>query len=395
MRSRRGRGEGSVFRRKDGLWAGSLTVGYDANGRRRRRAVYGRTKAEILAKLARLQHQAVTGTLGDPQRLTMAAYLTRWLEDAARPAVRPTTHRRYGEVIRLHVAPAIGGVALARLTPAHAQAMLTSMEKGGASARVRQMTFNVLHRALEQALRWGLVPRNVCDAAARPRVPRPTIRTLDAAQVRLLLAEAKDDRLEALYMLAVTTGMRQGELLGLQWEDVDLPGAAVQVRHQLQEIAGDLSLVEPKTARSRRRIDLPALAVVTLLEHRERLRAAGLSVREGYVFTDSRGGPLRKSNLLRRSFVPLLDLRRVREDLRKQGVAEDALPNGLPRVRFHDLRHTAATLHLASGTHPKVVQEMLGHSTISMTLDTYSHTIPSMQRAAAAAMDRILAGGAP
>ena len=216
------------------------------------------------------------------------------------------------------------------------------------------------------------------------------MRTLDAAQVRLLLAEAKGDRLEALYVLAVSTGMRQGELLGLQWEDIDLDRGTVQIRHQLHELAGQHALVEPKTAKSRRRVDLPALAVVALMEHRERMRTQGFSVGEGYVFTDTKGGPLRKSNLLRRSFVPLLDLRNTREALRTQDVAEDALPKPLPRIRFHDLRHTAATLHLASGTHPKVVQEMLGHSTISMTLDTYSHTVPSMQREAAATMDRLL-----
>lgn len=390
MAKRRGRGEGSVFRRRDGLWAGSLTVGYTETGRRRRRAVYGKTKGEVLAKLARLQHQALTGTLSDPQRLTVAAFLARWLEDAARPAIQASTHRRYGEIIRLHVVPCIGGAVLSRLTPAHVQGMLTVMEKGGASARVRQMTFNVLHRALGQALRWGMVSRNVCDAVARPRVPRRTMRTLDAAQVRLLLAEAKGGRLEALYVLAVSTGMRQGELLGLQWEDVDLDRGTVQIRHQLQELAGRLALVEPKTVKSRRRVDLPALAVVALMEHRERARAQGRSVGEGYVFTDTEGGPLRKSNLLRRSFFPLLTLRALREDLRKQGVAEGALPKPLPRVRFHDLRHTAATLHLAGGTHPKVVQEMLGHSTISMTLDTYSHTVPSMQKEAAATMDRLL-----
>jgi integrase len=390
MRKRRGRGEGSVFQRKAGLWVGTLTVGYDQKGKRRRRAVYGATKAEVLDKLTRLQHQALTGMLSDPQRLTVAVFLAKWLEDAARPAIQASTHRRYGEVIRLHVGPSIGGTALSRLTPAHVQGMLIAMEKGGASARVRQMTFNVLHRALGQALRWGMVPRNVCDAVARPRVPRRTMRTLDAGQVRLLLAEAKADRLEALYVLAVSTGMRQGELLGLQWEDVGLDRGVVQVRHQLQELAGRLTLVEPKTVKSRRQVDLPALAVMALMEHRERVRAPGRSVGEGYVFTDTEGGPLRKSNLLRRSFFPLLNLRNLREDLRKQGVAEEALPKPLPRIRFHDLRHTAATLHLTNGTHPKVVQEMLGHSTISMTLDTYSHTVPSMQKEAAARLDALL-----
>jgi integrase len=200
------------------------------------------------------------------------------------------------------------------------------------------------------------------------------MRTFGAAQVRQLLDAARGDRLEALFVLAVSTGMRQGELLGLQWEDLDFDHGTVQIRHQLQEVAGRLALVEPKTARSRRRVDLPAVAVLTLLEHRERMRVAGRSIGEGYVFIDTEGGPIRKSNLRRRSFRLLLDRAK------------------LPLLRFHDLRHTAATLHLAGGTHPKVVQEMLGHSTISMTLDTYSHVVPSMQKEAAATMNRLLTG---
>ncbi len=373
MRRRRGRGEGSIFRRKDGTWCAVLTAGYDANGKRRRCYTYGPTKTVVLEQLTRLRSDALSGTLGDAQRLTVAPFLTRWLEDACKPAVRATTHRLYEGLIRLHIVPHIGGVALARLTPVHVQGLLSAMEKAGASPKLRLLVYGVLHRAFRQAVQWGMVPRNVCEAVARPRAPRPTMHTFNADQVRQLLTAARGDRLEALYVLAVTTGMRQGELLGLQWEDVDLDHGTVQIRHQLQEVAGQLALVEPKTARSRRQVDLPALAVVALLEHRECMRAQRRSIGEGYVFTDSEGGPIRKSNLRRRSFDPLLTRAK------------------LPSLRFHDLRHTAATLHLQSGTHPKIVQEMLGHSTVSMTLEVYSHTTPTMQREAAAKLDRLLA----
>lgn len=392
MMKRRGRGEGSIFRRKDGLWCAAVTAGYDANGKRRRRSVYGTTKGAVLEQLTRLQHETLTGTLSDPQRFTVAAFLGKWVEDA-RPAIRATTHALYDGLIRLHIVPTIGGVALSKLSPAHLQGLLATMEKASASPKLRVLVYGVLHRALGQALQWGMVPRNVCEAVQRPRAPRPTMRTLNATQVSQLLEAVRVDRLEALYVLAVTTGLRQGELLGLQWENVDLDNGAVQIRHQLQEVAGKLALVEPKTSRSRRRVDLPALAVVALMEHRKRMRAQRFSIGEGYVFTDTEGGPIRKSNLRRRSFAPLLTLEGLRTKLRKEGVPEDALPKPLPRIRFHDLRHTAATLHLQGGTHPKVVQEMLGHSTISMTLDTYSHTVPSMQKEAAANMDRLLSGG--
>jgi integrase len=189
-------------------------------------------------------------------------------------------------------------------------------------------------------------------------------------QVIRLLAAAKDDRLEALYVLAVTTGLRQGELLGLQWEDVDFPGAALHVRHTLHELNGRLWIGEPKTKRACRQVDLPAIAVVALRGHRERMLIEDRS--DGLVFCDTQGGPLRKSNLLRRSFLPLL----------KRA--------GLPAIRFHDLRHTAATLLLAQGVHPKIVQERLGHSNIALTLDTYSHVLPGMGREAASKLDALL-----
>ncbi len=368
MRSRRGRGEGSVFRRRDGVWVGVVTAGYDDRGKRKRRTVYGATKGDVLEKLARLRADALGGMLGDPQRLTVATFLHRWLEDVARPSVRASVHRRYTEIVRLRIVPHIGGVVLSRLTPAHVQGMLAFLEKG-VSPRGRQMAYDRLHRALGQALQWGMVPRNVCDAVTRPRAPRPTMQVLIPEQVNALLEVARADRFHALYVLAVATGLRQGELLGLQWDDVDLGRAVLHVRRALHELAGRLWLDEPKSAKARRTVDLPVIAVAVLREHRERMLAEGHP--HGFVFCDTQGGPVRKSNLVRRSFLPLL----------KRA--------GLPRIRFHDLRHTAATLLLLQGVHPKVVQERLGHSQISITLDTYSHVLPSMGREAAAKLDAL------
>ena len=170
--------------------------------------------------------------------------------------------------------------------------------------------------------------------------------------------------------LAITTGLRQGELLGLQWDDVDFDGAALHVRHTLHELNGRLWIGEPKTRRARRQVDLPTIAIAALQDHQERMLIEGHP--HGLVFRDTRRGPLRKSNLVRRSFLPLL----------KRA--------GLPAIRFHDLRHTAATLLLAQGVHPKIVQERLGHSQISLTLDTYSHVLPGMGREAASKLDALL-----
>lgn len=372
MRSRRGRGEGSVYLRADGVWCASVTAGYDERGRRRRRVVYGASKGEALEKLAKAQHDTVLGVFPEPQRMTVADFLDRWLEDVAKPAVRLRTHEQYEWVIRKHIKRRIGGVQLQKLTPAHLQGFFTTMRNDGVSPRTQQIVFAPLRSALRQALRWGLIPRNPCDAVEKPRAPRPQFTVLDSKQTTALLTAARGNRLEALYVLAVTTGLRQGEMLGLQWDDVDLRARTLSVRHTLEEDnrSGDLRLVEPKTASARRRVDLLMLAVEALRRHRRAMLADGHV--GGLVFRDTDGKPIRKSNLTRRSFKPLLTKAK------------------LPDIRFHDLRHTAATLLLAEGVHPKVVQERLGHAQIHVTLDTYSHVLPSMQRDATARLDRLL-----
>jgi integrase len=225
-----------------------------------------------------------------------------------------------------------------------------------------------LHRALAQAVKWGLISANPCAAAERPRVGRKELKTLTPEQTRRLLDTARPHRLWALFVLAAGTGMRQGELFALRWSDLDLDAGAVTIQHTLEEIDGRFRLKEPKSKAGRRRVDLPAFAVEAVHEHRKRMLAEGHPTAP--VFCDRLGGFLRKSNFTRQVFKPLL----------KRA--------GLPDVRFHDLRHGHATWMLALGEHPKVVQERLGHAQITLTLDTYSHVLPSVQRAAADNLDR-------
>ena len=230
-------------------------------------------------------------------------------------------------------------------------------------------------RRLKKAVRWNLVSRNVCDGAQAPGISTKEIQPLTAEQASTLLATAKGDRLEALYVAAVTTGMRLGELFGMQWADVDLPNGAILVRHALQELNGKLTLTEPKTAKSRRRVELPKLAIDALREHRKRQFAAG-HMASGFVFTNTEGGPLRRSHFHRGDYKPLLT------------------KAGLPEIRFHDLRHTAATLLLLAGVHPEIVRDRLGHSKIGITIDLYSHVLPSMQKEAAGRLDSLLSAKA-
>ncbi len=237
----------------------------------------------------------------------------------------------------------------------------------------------VLHTALAQAEAWGVVPRNVARLVRPPRSPRREMTALTPEQVGGFLNAVRGDRLEALYVVAVTTGMRQGELLALRWKDIDLDARTVRVRTTLNATKSGIEFAEPKSARSRRQISLTITAVAALRRHRgaqleERLRVGTSWPEYDLVFASEVGGPLDGSNILRRSFYPLLR------------------SAGLPRVRFHDLRHSAATLMLSRGVPLKIVSEILGHSQISITADTYMHVTAGMQREAAAALDAVLGG---
>ncbi len=374
MSRRRGRGEGSIFQRKDGTWCGVLTTGYDANGKRRRRYVYGATKAEVLEAMVRLRTAVLDHTLGEPTKLRTSDYLARWLT-TSKPALRESTFTLYDMVIRRHIVPRIGGLVLSRLTAAHLQSLLADLESSDASPALRQVVFRVLHRALKQAVQWGTIPKNPADAVIRPKVPRKEMQVLTPDQARRFLQAVKEDRLHALYAVLLGCGLRLGEALGLTWPDLDLAKGTLTVNRQLQEVRGRLSLIEPKTASARRIVNLPGFVVEALRAHEDQARREGTLLNDRLlVFTDTAGNPLRRSNIRRRSFEPLL---------RKAGI---------PRIRLHDLRHTAATLHLLNGTHPSVVQKMLGHSKVGITLDVYSHVLPSMGQEAAERMDALLNG---
>jgi integrase len=236
-----------------------------------------------------------------------------------------------------------------------------------------------LHKALDQAVKWHMIPRNVAEVVKAPRPAPEEIRPLNREQTKTLLEVAKreEDRFEALYMLAVTTGLRQGELLGLKWDDVDLEDGVIRVRRTLARHKGRLALGEPKTKRSRRTVQLTEAAVEALEGHfgrqmMQRDCLGDLYEDQGLVFATQRGTLVNPTNLRKRSFEPLLE------------------KAGLPAIRFHDLRHTCATLLLSRNVNPKIVSEMLGHATIAITLDTYSHVLPNMQKGAARALEETL-----
>ena len=384
MGGRRGHGEGSIYRREsDGKWCCVIDLGR-VDGKRRRKTIYGRTRKEVSEKLKavlRDQQQRLPITT---ERQTVEQFLNHWLPEVARPTLRDSTYASYRSKIALYLVPALGKTQLTTLTPQHVQAMMNGMRERGLSPRSVQYARAILRRALNQALRWGLVARNVATLVDPPRVARHDIRPLDADGAARFLAAVRGDRLEALYTVALALGLRQGEALGLRWRDVDLDVGVLHIRVALQWLGGERPrLVEPKTRQSRRSLPLPGVVATQLRAHHARqeaeralLGAAWQGEEWELVFTAPTGGPLSKFTLTKQF---------------KRHLARA----GLPELRFHDLRHSCASLLVAQGVHPRVVMELLGHSTIALTMNTYSHVLPQAQRDAVDLLDRLFADPTP
>ena len=310
--------------------------------------------------------------------ITVGELFDRWLDEAVALTVRPRTLASYTYIVRVHLRPALGDVPLASLTAQHVQGFLNAKAASGLAPRTVGYLRGVLRQALGFAERMDLVGRNVARLARPPRVPRRQVSPLTLEEARLFRAAVAGDRLEALYLVAVGCGLRQGEILGLRWGDVDLEGRTLTVRLALAREGGELALVEPKSATSRRTVPMPAFVVESLAAHRVGQAAEALPRRPAppdpfadLVFTTTLGTPLDGISVTRR-------FQRLLKDV------------GLPHQRFHDLRHACASLLLTQGVAARVVMETLGHSQISLTLGTYSHVSPALGRAAAERMNDLL-----
>ena len=362
---------GSVRQRPGGLWEGQYWVAG------RRRSVYARTKTEAQAKLRAAQVAADGGLRPVSSRGTVAAYLAEWLTTSVEPRCRPRTVESYRETVRRYIVPAIGRRSLAKLEPSDVAAMLAGLtRRGDLSPTTVRYAYSVLRIALGRALKQGRVLRNVATLVDPPAKAHRELQPLTAEQARQLLAGTAGDltadppvpadRFHALYALALATGMRQGELLALRWSDVDLEAGTVAVRHTLQRRTRQLA--EPKTQRGRRTLRLGPESVAILRAYRASQPVRG---RDAYVFATRTGAPL--------------DSRNVTQDLQATLVRL-----GLPRQRFHDLRHAYATLMLEDGAELAVISRSLGHADLSTTADVYAHLTPAMLEREAGRIDRIL-----
>lgn len=378
---RRGHGEGSIYRQSDGRWSAAITL-----ENRKRKVLYGKTRKEVQEKLKQALHEQLQGTLITTPQQTVAHFLQDWLENSQKQSLRPRSYERYEEMVRLHIIPGLGRHQLLKLTGQHLQAFYAKKVKDGLSPTTVIGLHNVLHKALDTAVKWNLVARNVCDTVDPPRKVRHEIQPLTLEQIKKLLQVARGHPYEALYVLALATGMRRGELLGLKWQDINFTTGVLQVQRILSRVPrtmrGESSETyeeaEPKTQKSRRSVTIAAFAREALKHHRERqleakAQAGNVWQEHDYVFCTSLGTHLLPNDVLEQLKIVLKKA-------------------GLPAIRFHDLRHSAATLLFSQGVHPKIVQELLGHSDIGMTMDVYSHMLPTMQQEAISKLNDALQG---
>ncbi len=369
----RGYREGTIRLRVDGRWEARLRRGPG----QKPRYFFGHSKRDVQLQLADARRDHERGVLGASRNLTVEQYLKWWLEEVAQASVRPRTFERYQQIVRTDLTDrkdALGSIPLERLGPEPIQSMVNRLAARG---RAPEKPWVVLRTALNVAVANRRLGWNPAEQVRLPRRQKRNPRFLSFEEANALRAAAAGGPLEALYVLALACPMRQGELLGLRWSDVDLVKREIRIDRQLQAIKHDgrrrLELVDVKSATSHRPLPLPDIAVDALRAHRERQEARRVTSLHGLVFTTGRGTPIGPRNLLR-SFKALL----VQADLPAK------------EIRFHDLRHSCATFLVASGVDPKTVQALLGHTTIRLTMDTYVHPMDENLRKAAQVMDRVL-----
>ena len=372
MARRRSNGEGSMYLREDGLWCAQITL---PDGKRKYK--YGKTQKEVKDWLLEQRKLVNDGLLTTSEDSTFGAFLDRYLTEIAPQSCKAHTIHTYGVLIKHHIRPELGEVKLSKLRPDQLQHLYHTLSLKGLSKQTVHHVHSIIKHTLSYALKWGLVPRNVALAvdAGAPQRKAPVV--WSRVEVQKFLEASKNHPLYALFLVAITTGLRKGEILALTWSAVDVTAGAIQVKQAAHFLKGEgMIMSEPKTEKSRRLVTVPLYVIEALRTHRidqeERKSKAGDRWSMSDLVFTNRHGKLLDSRNLHDEWKDLIDAA------------------GLPEIRFHDLRHTHATMLLVADVHPKIVQERLGHSSIRVTLDTYSHTIPSMQGEAMKHLDDLV-----
>ena len=361
-RKRRSRGEGSLFfNEKKGLWVSQITL---PDGTRKFK--YGKLQKEVREHHVTALNQLREGMLPKDDSITVSQYMAHYMEAVGKQTLRPRTQEMQEVYVRVHINPALGRIKLKDLRPDHLQSFYSQKVSSGLSKRTVQLLHVTLRTALKQAVKWGLVARNVTDLVQAPRPVKTSPKFFTKEQLNKFLESVKGHKWYLIYLLLIYGGFREGEVLGIHYEDCDMVNRVINVRHSIITLKGGLFITEPKTKTSRRAVTLPKIAYDALKIHLDQLGR-----NQGLIFTTSTGSPISARNFIRHFKKALSDA-------------------GLPDIRVHDLRHSHASLLLASGVHPKLVQERLGHSSITLTMDTYSHVIPSLQEEVARKMDDLM-----
>lgn len=375
-RKHRANSEGSVYCDANGRWRGALVIGW-LGDKPKRKFFTGDTQEEVVDKLQKARHDLRLGILSEaPERQTLEQYLTSWIADVATPRVRPKTLAHYKFLVEQHIVPSIGRVPLLKLTPQQVQMMLTE-KMATLSAKTCQHLRTCLRVALGTAVKWNLIARNAAALTDPPPAPERKVRSMNEEELGAFEKAARGHHFEAAFVLALSTGMREAEILGLQWPRVDLEAKRVEVVAQLQRIDGKLTLTTPKTRKSIRTIRLCDAAVKALATHKmiqeaDRQRASTRWRQTDFVFTNpATGTPLDQRTLVEYFY-------KIRDAA------------GIKNLRFHDLRHSCASFLLAHGVPVKMISELLGHSSTAFTMDVYGHVLPQLQEQAATEMDAII-----
>ena len=379
MAKKRANGEGNIRKRKDGRWEGRYTAGHDANGKAIYKNVLGKTQAEVKEKLKRAIEENKGLDIVKAGQYTLGQWMDVWFENYAKLKVRPSSHQTYRGYIDNHIKPHVGSIPLSKLTSLDLQKLYKMLlaegridriesknQPKGLSAKTVRNINQIISSALNLAKEQKLIYSNPAEACALPKVEHREMKTLPVEQLTSFLREAKETGVYEMYYIELATGLRRGELLGLKWDDIDMTNGTIRVQRQVARIDGEIVEAPLKTKNSYRTVSIGADAIEVLKEQRKKVD------REiEYVFPSPNGGPISPDSVLNM-------LHRVLERA------------GLPKIRFHDLRHTFATLALQNGVDIKTVSGMLGHFSAGFTLDTYAHVTTSAQKEAANTMGNVL-----
>lgn len=367
---------GQIIKRGENVYLVRVYLGREYGKRKYHNKTIHGNKKDAERYRNKVLREKDTGTFVEPSKELLETYLKRWLEVVVKQRVTTKTYEGYQDYVSCYLIPGLGNITIFKLEPLQIQEFYNSMLDRGLSPRTVRYSHAILRSALNQAVKWGLIYRNPAMLVDLPKNKKAEMKVLNNEEAAKFIDAIADSPWKAFFSLLIATGMRPGEALGLKWQDIDFEKGRIHVQRALSRTKREWNLLEPKTPQSRRSIPLPPGVIKDLEEHKAKQSAEKLRAEKyndhGLVFTGKTGNPPDYRQIFRHHFKPLLK------------------KAGLPEIKLYNLRHTHATMLLLSGENPKVVSERLGHASVTLTLDTYSHVLPDMQDRATAKLEKIL-----